>query len=163
MKKKKAIIDEGVNGSGNGIINVNSEEFKSLQSKIKEHFKKQSKKQLLDNDLLSLRFQMESYLEKDNDVIIEVGWFLKKFINALGIKNKLFAEYLGFKESNLSALFKGKRKINIDLALKLGAIFNIDPSLWIHIQSKNELIRMEEENKNEYRKYNIDDLLRQAS
>jgi len=49
------------------------------------------------------------------------------------------------------------------LALKLGKIFRINPTLWIHIQSKNELTRMGKENKKEYQKYNINDLLKKAS
>jgi len=163
MKKSKKIIDEGINGLGIGIVNTNSKEFKALQEIIIKKSKKQSKKKILENKLLSLRFQMETYLEQKDNSIIEVGWFLKEFLRELNIKNKTFAEYINFQESNLSALFTGKRKVNIDLALKLGKIFRIDPTLWIHIQSKNELTRMEKENKKEYQRYNIDDLLKKAS
>lgn len=161
MKKEQNEV--GVNGLGIGVVNINSEEFKELQASIIKRSIKQSKKQILNNNLLSLRFQMESYLVSSDDSIIEVGWFLKEFVKTLKIKNKLIAEYIGFKESNLSALYKGNRKINIDLALKLGRIFKVDPSLWVHIQSKNELIRMRMENEREYRKYNIEDLLKKAS
>ena len=160
---KKKIIDEGINGLGVGIVNTNSKEFKELQRIIIAKSQKQSKKKILENKLLSLRFQMESYLINEDKMITEVGWFLKEFLRELKIKNKIFAEYIGFQESNLSALFTGKRKINIDLALKLGKIFRMEPTLWIHIQSKNELIRLEKENKKEYQGYNIDDLLRKAS
>lgn len=163
MKKNKIIKDEGVNGLGLGVINTNSKEFKELQKIIIEQSKKQPKKNVFENKLLSLRFQMESYLNKKDSTIIEVGWFLKEFLRELEIKNKKFAEYIGFQESNLSALFTGKRKINIDLALKLGKIFRVEPTLWIHIQSKNELTRLEAENKKKYQKYNIDDLLKKAS
>lgn len=164
MKKNKIIKGEdGIQGLGVGIVNTNSKEFKYLQEKIIEESLKQSKEQILENHLLSLRFQMESYLAEDNENVREVGSFLKEFVRILGIKNKIFAEYIGYKESNLSALFKGNRKINIDLALKLGNIFKIDPTLWIHIQGKNELEKMKKENENEYHKYTIDDLLKKAS
>ncbi|MEO1514127.1 MAG: hypothetical protein AAFV95_03915 [Bacteroidota bacterium] len=106
---------------------------------------------------------MESYLVGDVVEVIEVGWFLKEFIKVTKIKHKIFAEYIGYKESNLSALFKERRKISIDVALKLGKIFPVKPELWIHIQSKNELIRMKEENKSNYQKYSLEDLLRKAS
>lgn len=163
MKKRDIINEGGVNGLGVGVVNTNTKEFKELQRAIIAKSKKQSKKKILENKLLSLRFQMENYLRKQNPQIVEVGWFLKEFLKELNIKNKVFAEYIEFQESNLSALFKGNRKINTDLALKLGKIFRVDPTLWIHIQSKNELLRMGEENKKEYQKYNIDDLLRKAS
>lgn len=163
MKKEKIINEGGINGLGIGVVNTNSEEFKELQRLIIVKAKKQSKKKILENKLLSLRFQMESYLYKQSPDIVEVGWFLKKFLKELGIKNKVFAEYIEFQESNISALFNGNRKINTDLALKLGKIFRVDPTLWIHIQSKNELLRMGEENKKEYQKYNINDLLKKVS
>jgi len=163
MKNKYIDNEGGVNGLGIGILNTNSKEFKFLRSKIAEESGKQSKKQKLENKLLSLRFQMESYLENEDTNLIEVGWFLKEFIKSLNVKNRVFAEYIGFKETNLSALFKGTRKINIDLALKLEKIFNVNASLWIHIQSKNELIKMSEENKRKYLRYSIEDLLKKAS
>jgi len=162
MKKLKN-IEDGINGLGIGVVNTNSKEFKELQRIIKEKANKLSKNQIQQNKLLSLRFQMQSYLESSDKDIIEVGSFLKEFLNQLDIKKKTFAEYLGLQESNLSALFKGKRKINIDLAIKLGTIFRIDPILWIHIQSKNELIKLHQENRKEYQKYKLSDLLKKAS
>ena len=163
MRKKKTIKADGLQGLGIGVVNTNSKEFRCLQEKIKEESQRQSKKQILENQLLSLRFQMERYLRENPAIVKEVGAFIKEHVQVLGIKNKDFAEYIGYKESYLSALYAGKRKINIDLALKLGKIFNVDPTLWIHIQSKNELKKMEDENEKAYRKYSIDDLLKKAS
>lgn len=163
MSRKTEIIDDGVNGLGRGLVNTNSKEFKELQKSIASKAKSQSKSKILENKLLSLRFKMENYLNSKDNSFVEVGWFLKDCLRELNIKNKTFAEYIEFKESNLSALFSGKRKINFDLALKLGKIFRVEPTLWIHIQSKNELMKLAKENKQEYQNYNIDDLVRKAS
>ncbi len=163
MKSKIETHDEGINGLGHGIVNVNSQEFKELQKEISSQAKRQSNAKTLENKLLSLRFKMESYLLIQDGSYVEAGYFLKEFLRELNIKNKTFAEYIDFKESNLSALFSGKRKINYDLALKLGKIFPVKPTLWIHIQSKNELIRLEKENKKEYQNYSLDALLKKAS
>lgn len=35
--------------------------------------------------------------------------------------------------------------MSIDLALKLGKIFKVDPNLWGNIQSKNDLKRMRDD------------------
>lgn len=161
MKKRK-VIDEGINGLGIGVVNTNAKEFKILKEVIAKEAKQQSEDELLENTLLSVRFQMESYLKNEDNSIIEVGFFLKEFLRKLGIKNKFFAEYIGFQESNLSALFKGKRKISPDLAIKLGKIFRVNPILWIHIQSKNEVLKLKNENKEIYQEYSIDDLLKRA-
>lgn len=163
MKKTINIQDGGVNGSGEALVNTNSLEFKELQKQIINKSKKQSKTRVIENKLLSLRFKMESYLQSKDSSSVEVGWFLKEYLKELNIKNKTFAEYIDFKESNLSALFAGRRKINYDLALKLGKIFRVEPSLWIHIQSKNELMKIEKENRKDYQNYNISELIKRAS
>ena len=163
MKNKNIVNDGGIQGLGTGIIDTNSEDFKYLQKKIIEESKKLTKEQVLKTRLLSLRFQMETYLREDNTEIKKVGFFLKECVKALGIKNKVFAKYIDYKESNLSSLYKGNRKINIDLAIKLGKIFKIAPAFWLQIQSKNELKRMEAENEQQYLQYSMEDLLRKAS
>lgn len=163
MKKQINIQDQGVNGSGQALVNTNSKEFKELQSQIVSQSKKQSETKVIENKLLSLRFRMESYLQAKESNCVEVGWFLKEYLKELNIKNKTFAEYIDFKESNLSALFAGRRKINYDLALKLGKIFRVEPTLWIHIQSKNELMKIEKENREDYQNYNISELIKRAS
>jgi len=162
MKKQIDINDEGINGSGNPLVNTNSKEFKELQKQIVSNSSKQSKTKVIENKLLSLRFKMESYLLGKGSTYLEVGWFLKEYLRELNIKNKTFAEYIDFKESNLSAIFAGRRKINYDLALKLGKIFRVDPTLWIHIQSKNELMKIEKENRKDYQSYSIKELMRKA-
>ena len=48
------------------------------------------------------------------------------FLLSLRIKKKAFAEYIDYKESNLSAIFKGRRRINPDLAIKFGEIFRVN-------------------------------------
>lgn len=156
--KQNLNIEDGINGLG--VVNTNSKE---LQRIIIQKSSKLTQKQIQENKLLSLRFQMQTYLNCSDKTIIEVGYFLKEFLQQLDIKKKTFAEYLGLQESNLSALFKGNRKVNIDLAIKLGTIFKVDPVLWIHIQSKNELIKLHQENKIEYQKYSLNDLLKKAS
>jgi len=109
MLNKKDIAGGEVNGLGKGIVNVNSLEFKALKEQIIAKSQAQSEQQKLEHKLLSLRFQIETYLDRKDDTIIEAGWFLKEYIQSLGIRNKVFAAYVGLKESNLSALYKGTR------------------------------------------------------
>jgi plasmid maintenance system antidote protein VapI len=65
--------------------------------------------------------------------------------------------------SNLSAVLNGKRKITIDLAVKLGQIFQVHSSLWLLIQSKNDLLAFEEATKEPYQHLRLEDLLDKAS
>jgi len=164
MSKKNEIINPGgINGTGKGVVNTNSEDFKALQRAIIEDSKKQTLEERMSYQLISLRFQMESYIsEKTPKEIITSGDFLKKHLKAIGIKNKEFAKYTDIEESNLSAILKGRRKINIDFAYKLGEIFNVNPNMWLLIQSKNELLQIDEARKREYKRYKLKDLLKVA-
>ena len=162
-KITKEINPGGINGTGTGIVNTNSQDYKGLQKAILEHAKKQTPQDRMKYELISLQFQMESYLsKKEPSSIIRVGEFLKKHLKAIKIKHKEFASYIELEESNLSAIIKGRRKINIDLAFKLGQVFGLDPNIWLLIQSKNELLGIDNQKKLAYQKFRLDDLLKKV-
>lgn len=162
-KSIKEINPGGVNGTGKGIVNTNSKDFKGLRDAIKEHAKKQTPSDRIKYELISIKFQMENYALIDApSEIIEVGAFLKKHLKAIKVKNKEFATYIELEESNLSSIIRGRRKINIDVAFKLGQVFELDPNLWLLIQSKNELLAVDKKRKLAYQKYKLDDLLKKV-
>lgn len=162
MAKDKEVNIGGVNGLGEGLINTNAKDFKELESMIKELSADQNEEERMKNEFLSIRFQMESYLNSATDKIILAGEFIEKYLKVIKIKKKDFAKYINYEESNLSALLKGRRKINTDIALKLGKIFKMNPEIWLHLESKNELIRETKDKKEDYDKYSLQDLLKKT-
>ena len=59
---EQEIINEGgINGTGEALVNTNSEEFRALQAHIQADSSAQSEAVKIENGLLSVRFQMESY------------------------------------------------------------------------------------------------------
>ena len=163
MNTERIINEGGVNGSGLGLVNTNSNDFKELKSVMQNAFHVQTETLKIENGLLALRFRMDEYLsQKEVKEIISVGVFLRLFVTLLNVKNKDLANYINYKESNLSALLRGNRKINIDLAIKFGNIFRIDPLIWLHIQTKNELIKAKNDELGEYKKYKLEDLLKNS-
>lgn len=54
---------------------------------IEERSKSLTPEEKLSNILLSIRFPMESYLEREENTIKAVGLFIKSVIKELGIKN----------------------------------------------------------------------------
>lgn len=161
MSGRKEVMNAGgINGIGEGLVNTNSSDYKSLQEAIKSHALQQTKEEKTTFGLLSLKYQMETYLSNEKaEKLITVGDFLKSCLTAIGVKNKTFAKYIDCQESNLSAIISGRRKINVDLAFKLGQIFNMAPSLWLLVQSKNELFKVKKGALKAYKKYRLDDLL----
>lgn len=161
MKKSKTVNAGGINGLGESLINVNSDSFKQLKSMIRSHSQNLGKHEVIENNLLSVRFQMESYLSNDNAEYIPSGAFIEKFLKAVNVTKKRFAEYLNYDYPNLIAILKGRRKINPDLAIKLGQIFKVNPVIWLHLESKNELqVHLSQNKELTGTSYNLLELLR---
>ena len=122
MGTKENVNAGGINGLGEGLINTNSQEFKHLQNMIQLASKNERQERRMENQLLSIRFQMESYLNEKIEEIIPAGEFLERFIQAIQVKKKDFAKYINYDATNLAAVLKGRRKVNSDMAIKLGKI-----------------------------------------
>ena len=152
----------GINGLGEGLINTNSQDFKHLKEIIKGRSSNQAEGERIENEFLSIRFQMESYLNEDVEQYIPAGGFIERYLEVIKIKKKNFASYLGYDDTNLNAVMKGRRKINTEMAIKLGKIFSVNPSIWLHIESKNDLLKMLEEKEAFYSDYSLADLMRRV-
>ncbi len=163
-KQKDQVVNAGgINGLGESLINTNSKDFLVLKSMIKKISDSQPQENIIENEFLAIRFQMESYLNEPTQEIILAGKFIEQLLTVVNIKKKKFAEYIDYEDSNLSALLKGRRKINPDLAIKLGGIFKMNPVIWLHIESKNDLMKELQGKEDMYKNYNLIDLMEKAS
>ncbi|MEL7250874.1 MAG: hypothetical protein AAFZ63_02875 [Bacteroidota bacterium] len=152
----------GINGLGEGLINTNSKDFKHLKDMIKSMSNNYNEEQRIENEFLSIRFQMESYLTEEIVSFTPAGRFIERYLEVIKIKKKDFASYIGYDDTNLNAVIKGRRKINTEMAIKLGKIFSVNPSIWLHLESKNELQKTLDEKKTLYSTYSLVDLMRKA-
>jgi addiction module HigA family antidote len=133
----------GVNGSGTGQLELSAEELAILRQKISASTHNQSISQVRESKVLGVKLQMVRYLDEEQADLIPLGSFLKTLLTELGIRHRRFAAYIGLHPSNLSALLAGKRSLNSQSAIKLGAIFHISPEIWVKIQAKNDLMETE--------------------
>ena len=60
----KIINEGGINGTGQGVVNINSKDYKDLQKAVQEHAKKQSFQQKMTYEMIGLKLQLESYIEE---------------------------------------------------------------------------------------------------
>jgi len=158
MEKEKQELQEG------RLINrmdIGSKGFDDFQTILLQKSNERSDNQKRKIDLLTLRYQMEDYVASDETNVKSAGDFLNIILKSLHIKKKKFAEYIGLKPSNLSKLMSGERNINYDLALIFGRLFNHNPMLWIDIQAKNELRRLNNAEQDKYTNYSLNDLIRE--
>lgn len=149
-------------GLGKAHTDTESQEFRDFRKIILQHSEQQSLQQRIENELLGLRAKLEKYQNTpllNKTSLIETGQFLQEYLNTLKISVPIFARYLDCSEIYLKELYHGKKKMDKRLAVKLGKVFNTPPSLWLNIQIKNELWKLEQLNKKEYEKYNFTDLI----
>lgn len=164
IEAKTDINEGGVNGLGLAETDTKSEEFKVMQKMMLNIANQRTDKERQEIILSGLRAEMHLFADKamKQQTGKTAPQFLRAFIDAIGVKNKIFAEYLHIKESNLSAILNGNRRINIELAYKLGELFEVRPELWLQVQSKHEMLLFAQENRDKYKKYNWKDLVKRA-
>lgn len=141
MRKEFFANEGGINGAGTAHVDTTSEDFQILLAKIKEDANRMTLQQRAELQLSGIRFRMIDYLNGESLLFKpnNIPSLLSECIEALEIKKKDFAAYIGVEDSNLSAMLKGRRRISAEFALKLEQIFEIPAHLWLSVQSKNEL------------------------
>jgi addiction module HigA family antidote len=143
----------------------NKEKTAQVDDFIKKLAAKRSPEQKLKNEMLSLRYQMEDYIEANElKKILTIDSFLKSYLSILKVSSKKFAVFIDMKDSNLKKYVTGERKFNTNLAMKFSQAFNTPPDIWLKLQVKNELWELHKEKKqaNQYKKYNVGKLMKLA-
>lgn len=140
------------------------DKLSKIKAYITEESKKQSDERVLKNNMLSVQYQIEDYLESENidvDKTLEIEHFVKLYLSEMKLTQSKFAKAIEIQPSNLYKYLKGTRKLNADLALKFSYFFNTNPEMWIMIQVKNEIIHLkrEDSNKGQYKKYDYKNVL----
>lgn len=149
-------------GTGVGLINPNSKDLSAVKQAIQDHYSTLGEEEKMMIRLRGLRYKMESFtLGLSMEENLSAGGILKEFIHAIGVRQKVFAGYIGLKTTNLSAIINGTRRINHDLAFKLGSIFAMDPALWMNVQNKAELVAMKKQKPDDHH-FTLSELLKQA-
>jgi len=157
MNNNKEI--EPMNGNLTNRMDVGTNNFDKFQAILLNKTKEQTTEQKRRIELLALKFKMEDYLKSEGHDVRLAGEFLKLYLKTLNIRQNKFANYIGLNPSNLNKLIVGTRPINYELALIFGNIFNIDPMIWIRIQAKNELNKLNETKRKKYKDYTLNDLI----
>jgi plasmid maintenance system antidote protein VapI len=142
----------------------NKEKKVELKKFISTHSSKQSRERKLTNELLSIQYKLEDYIQNDNDndgQVLKILDFVKMYLKVLNLTKKRLATYFEMQDSNLQKYLSGERKLNAKIALKLSAFSHTKPEHWYRIQVKNELIELKKEKQNvaQYQKYDYRNLV----
>jgi len=143
------------------------EELAMAKAFVKAHASKRDAARQLKNELLSVQYQMESYVQDEDTGVksmIGIEEFLNAYLQVLGLTFKKFALAIDTTDGNLKKYLCGDRKFSIDLAFRFASFFHNSPDVWLKVAMKNELLNLKKEKKHlaRYRKYNYETLLREA-
>ena len=126
-------------------------EIARLKTFANDNAKRRSDEQKTYNRLMSLRYEIEEYLNDNPSKLLTLENVVSNYLIVLNLPFRKFAIYLDTTDSNLKKYVTGERKFNKDLALKFGHFFHTSPELWLKLQLKNELIELK--NKKETKQY----------
>ena len=63
----------------------------------------------------------------------------EEFLRPLGISQTRLAKDIGVSTKRINAIVAGQRRINADMALRLGRYFHISPHFWMNLQARYDL------------------------
>ena len=157
MKKDKDVLNQLTNGILTESMDIGTKEYSDFKLLIRSKVAETSKDKRIRISLLGLKYHMEDYLQSKSQ-LVEVGSFIKQFIKLIEIKQVDFAKYLELRPSNLSKILNGERRLSIELALILDKLSNINAGLWLRIQNKNEIRKIQKSHSKQFKKYHLKEL-----
>lgn len=141
----------------------NTERQQALKKFITSHSRQQTPKEVLQNNLLGIQFEIEDYLrEKESEGTSKrLLDFVKMYLEVLDITKKDLADLFEMQDSNLHKYLTGERKLNAEIVMKLAAFSHTEPELWYGVQIKNDLceLRKKTSKKDYYRKFDYTNLV----
>jgi plasmid maintenance system antidote protein VapI len=134
------------------------EELSQVKAHAKSHHDQRTPERKLRNDMRSIQYQMEDYINDEKITgknLVPLENFLILYLKALNLTFKKFAQAIDTTDGNLKKYLSGDRKFNTDLAFKFASFFHTTPDLWIRVNVKNELLALMKEKKqlSKYKKY----------
>lgn len=161
-KKKQTVKDLDVEIGLDQDQEWSKEKLARVKAFIENESKKQSPIQRLENEMLSIQYQMEEYL--NNNTVhqqLDIGDFINQYLKLLKITRRKLADIVEMKDTNLYKYLTGERKLNTDLAMKLSYFFHTPPEIWFNIQTKNQLdeLKKKKEHSLKYKRYDYTKVL----
>lgn len=135
-------------------------ELNKLKSIANENHKNRTPKQIIENEMNAIHFELEEYVNNNISYFISLEDAVNKYLDVLNISFRKFALSLDTSDTNLKKYLRGVRVFNYELALKFSHFFHTPADLWLRIQMKNELMSLNQ-NKTivQYKKYDYKKLL----
>ena len=86
---------------------------------------------------------MSNIFEFNNQIAFHPGYYIKEYIDGIGLTQEDFAKRLGTTPKNLSYLIRGEQSLSPEIALKLSSLIGTSVNYWLNLQSKYDSLKAE--------------------
>lgn len=86
---------------------------------------------------------MSNYVEFDNKIAFHPGYYIKEYIEEVGLTQEDFANRLGTTPKNISYIIRGEQSISVDIANKLSRMIGTSIKYWLNLQNEYDALLME--------------------
>lgn len=70
----------------------------------------------------------------------------EEYLRPLGLSPRELAAAIGVPPNRISDILRGRRDVLADTAIRLGRYFDVDPRLWLNLQTAYDLSKAETDN-----------------
>ena len=95
---------------------------------------------------------MSNILEFGNKIAFHPGYYIKEYIDELGMTQEEFAMRLGTTPKNVSCIIRGEQSLSLEIAAKLSRLMGTSVKYWLNLQSEYDSLRVESEIEKEIEK-----------
>lgn len=92
---------------------------------------------------------MSNYVEFEDKIAFHPGYYIKEYIDEVGLTQEDFANRLGTTPKNISYIIRGEQSISIDIANKLSKMIGTSVKYWLNLQNEYDTLVFEMENSQE--------------
>ena len=92
---------------------------------------------------------MSNYVEFGNKIAFHPGYYIKEYIDEVGMTQEDFANRLGTTPKNISYIIRGEQSISVDIANKLSRMIGTSIKYWLNLQSEYDALLFEFNNEQE--------------
>lgn len=92
---------------------------------------------------------MSNYIEYGNKVAFHPGYYIKEYIEEVGLTQEDFANRLGTTPKNISYIIRGEQSVSIEIAYKLSRMMGTSIKLWQNLQNEYDALMIEFKNEKE--------------
>lgn len=146
--------------------NLTKKERDLIEESAKLRHAQRSPERLIRNQMLSVLYRLEAYLQEengDNKEVYTIAYFVEEFCKVLKLNKTQFASHVDTDVSNLNKYLNGQRAFNIELAMKFSHFFHTPVDIWLKVQLKNDLTALRKAEKgHKYDKYDYKKVLQMA-